>query len=156
MLNNVKLAPISAFCNGFVFMSSCLFFVKVGHDWRGSRSCLAGKWEAEEDNRLGNSKMASRQWFQARGYCQSRHYLWICHQPAWCLAAMGAELGTTRHLHVLPWPSSDWVITLDCSDNSTVLVKGEEEARPYFQKWLLSNAVRMKTRHSECVYGFEK
>lgn len=30
--------------------------------------------------------MASRQWFQARGYCQSRHYLWICHQPAWCLA----------------------------------------------------------------------
>lgn len=119
MLNNVKLAPISAFCNGLVFMSSCLFFVKVGHDWRGRRSCLAGKWEAEEDNRLGNSKMASRQWFQARGYCQSRHYLWICHQPAWCLAAMGAELGTTRHLHVLPWPSSDWVITLDCSDNST-------------------------------------
>lgn len=30
MLNNVKLAPISAFCNGLVFLSSCLFFVKVG------------------------------------------------------------------------------------------------------------------------------
>lgn len=56
--------------------------------------------------------MASLQWFQARGYCQCLHYLRICLQPVWCLAATGLNWGPARHLHVLLWPSSDWVITL--------------------------------------------
>ena len=77
--------------------------VKIGHDWQ-----VAWWRRGQQDRQL---KMASPQWFQARGYSQSLYYLQICLQPVPCLAATGLSWGPARHLHALLWPSSGWVIT---------------------------------------------
>lgn len=78
---------------------------------RGATSCAA-------------TEMAGLQWFQARGDCQAPSQSTDLPPTSvwWCLCRLprGRSWGPARHLHALLWPSSDWVITLWCCDNSTV------------------------------------
>lgn len=87
--------------------------VKIGHDWQRSGCSLAGKVTNRRGQlvrRLKNGR-SSVIWGQGRlpGPPQSADL-----PPTGAASGChgGRAGGPGRHLHVLPWPSSAWVITL--------------------------------------------